>query len=206
MMAGFNENCYEWWQFFIMPFIAGFVGWITNVVALEMTFRPIDFFGIELFRIKDQPWGLFGWQGIIPAKAEKMASTCFDLMTTKLLNVQEQFNRLDPKRFSEVMESGLLLLIDEVLEEVGMEYMPHVWMDLPQDVKDELVVVADLSSSKFLTAFMADMVAHIEDVVDIKEMTVSACVREQRLMVKVFKVSPFRGILIEAHANKLRFR
>ena len=186
-MAGFNENCYEWWQFFIMPFIAGFVGWITNVIALEMTFRPINFFGIELFRIKDQPWGFFGWQGIIPAKAEKMASTCFDLITTKLLNVQEQFNRLDPKRFSEVMESGLLLLIDEVLDEVGMEYMPHIWMDLPQDVKDELVVVADLSSSNFLTAFMADMVAHIEDVVDIKEMTVSACVRERRLMVTVFK-------------------
>ena len=37
-----------------MPFIAGFVGWITNVIALEMTFRPIDFFGIEIFRIKDQ--------------------------------------------------------------------------------------------------------------------------------------------------------
>ena len=41
---------------------AGFVGYLTNVLALEMTFRPIEFFGIELFRIKGQPWGFFGWQ------------------------------------------------------------------------------------------------------------------------------------------------
>jgi len=187
MTIGFNECEYEWWQFFIMPFIAGVVGWITNVLALEMTFRPIDFVGIEIFRLKDQPWGLFGWQGIIPCKAEKMASTCFDLMTQKLLNVQDQFSRLDPKRFGEEMEGGVLLMIDSIIEEVAMEYMPQLWAELPQEVRDEMVVVADLSSASFLTAFMADMVEHIEDVVDIKEMTVSACVRERHLMVKVFK-------------------
>lgn len=26
--------------------------------------------GIELFRIKDEPWALFGWQGIIPTKGK----------------------------------------------------------------------------------------------------------------------------------------
>ena len=61
------------------------MGYITNFLALEMTFRPIEFFGYEFLRIKNQPWGIFGWQGIIPTKAEKMASVTFDLMTTKLL-------------------------------------------------------------------------------------------------------------------------
>ena len=62
-----------------IPNRAGVVGYITNVLALEMTFRPIEFFGPEIFRIKNQPWGLFGWQGIIPTKAEKMASGKDDL-------------------------------------------------------------------------------------------------------------------------------
>lgn len=101
--------------------------------------------------------------------------------------MQDQFRRIDPKRFSEVMEAGVLLMIDDILNEVGLEYMPRVWKELPTDVKDELVVLADLSSASFLEAFMADMIEHIEDVVDIKEMTVSACVRERHLMVKVFK-------------------
>jgi hypothetical protein len=33
--------------------------------------------------------GLFGWQGIIPCKAGKMAGICAKLMTEKLINVTE---------------------------------------------------------------------------------------------------------------------
>ena len=74
---------YEWWEYALIPFIAGIVGYATNVVALHLTFYPLEFVGIEIFRLENQPWGLFGWQGIIPTKAEKMASTCFDLMTRR---------------------------------------------------------------------------------------------------------------------------
>lgn len=89
-----------------MPFISGFIGWITNVLALEMTFHPIQFVGLNWIRWPNQPLGLFGWQGIIPCKAEKMASICFELLMTKLFDVKEVFQRLDPAKFSEVMERG----------------------------------------------------------------------------------------------------
>eukprot|EP00985_Skeletonema_marinoi_P003737 scaffold1616_cov173-Skeletonema_marinoi.AAC.9 len=59
---GYGVGGYPLWYYLIQPVIAGFVGYLTNVLALEMTFRPIEFFGIELFRIKGQPWGFFGWQ------------------------------------------------------------------------------------------------------------------------------------------------
>uniref|UniRef100_A0A7S4NF87 DUF445 domain-containing protein n=1 Tax=Odontella aurita TaxID=265563 RepID=A0A7S4NF87_9STRA len=184
---GFNVGCYEWWEYFIMPFMAGIVGWFTNVLALEMTFRPIEFFGIELFRIRNQPWGLFGWQGIIPTKAEKMASICFDLMTTKLLDIHEIFSRLRPEKFSEVMEDGVLLLMDSIINEVANEYMPTAWQKLPQDVKDEIVIMGDKASSEFLTAFMSDMQEHVDDVLDIKQMTVAACVKNKPLVNKIFQ-------------------
>eukprot|EP00566_Odontella_aurita_P010651 CAMPEP_0113577360 /NCGR_PEP_ID=MMETSP0015_2-20120614/28832_1 /TAXON_ID=2838 /ORGANISM="Odontella" /LENGTH=406 /DNA_ID=CAMNT_0000480945 /DNA_START=231 /DNA_END=1451 /DNA_ORIENTATION=+ /assembly_acc=CAM_ASM_000160 len=170
-----------------MPFMAGIVGWFTNVLALEMTFRPIEFFGIELFRIRNQPWGLFGWQGIIPTKAEKMASICFDLMTTKLLDIHEIFSRLRPEKFSEVMEDGVLLLMDSIINEVANEYMPTAWQKLPQDVKDEIVIMGDKASSEFLTAFMSDMQEHVDDVLDIKQMTVAACVKNKPLVNKIFQ-------------------
>jgi uncharacterized membrane protein YheB (UPF0754 family) len=151
-----------------------------------MTFRPIEFIGCELYRPKNQPWGLFGFQGIIPTKAEKMASVCFDLMTTKLLNMKEIFDRLDPRKFGEVMEDALLLMLDTVVNEVAMEYMPSVWSRLPKEVKDELIVVMNIESESFLVGFMDDIKMHIEDVLDIKTMTVSACVREKRLVNKIF--------------------
>jgi hypothetical protein len=43
---------YEWWQYFIIPWIAGFVGYITNVMALEMMFYPLEFWGIDIFRVE----------------------------------------------------------------------------------------------------------------------------------------------------------
>ena len=166
---------------------AGVIGYVTNVLALEMTFKPIEFFGPEIFRINNQPWGLFGWQGIIPTKAEKMASVCFELMTTKLINLKEIFDRLEPEKFSEVMEDALLLMLDTIVNDVAMKYMPGVWSNLPKEVKDEVIVMMNIESDQFMAAFMEDVKAHIDDILDIKKMTVEACVREKRLVNSIFQ-------------------
>jgi uncharacterized membrane protein YheB (UPF0754 family) len=152
-----------------------------------MTFYPIEFWGIPLFRLKDEPWGLFGWQGIIPSKAEKMASISFELFTKKLFSINEIFHRLDPVRFSEVMGDSILLMMDSIINEVATEYMPTVWQSIPKEVKDDIVVTADLEGNAFMAEFMKDMQDHVEDVVDIKHMTVSACVANKRLIVKIFQ-------------------
>jgi hypothetical protein len=75
--------------YLIIPLISGLIGYVTNVVALKMTFYPLEFVPkhLEFVRVKDQPIGLFGWQGIIPTKAAKMAATSCDIMTEKLFNM-----------------------------------------------------------------------------------------------------------------------
>ena len=176
-----------WWQYFLVPWIDGFVGYITNVLALQMTFAPLEFVGIQLFRLPGQPWGLFGWQGIIPTKAKKMASISFDLITNQLLDIQDIFNQVDPIEFAKVMDDAILLLMDKVINEVAMETMPQTWGNIPQAVKDDIIVTADNESSAFMTEFMKDMQAHIDDIVDIKEMSVNACVQNKHLIVKIFK-------------------
>lgn len=176
-----------WWKYFLIPWIDGAVGYFTNVLALEMTFAPLEFVGIPLLRFPDQPFGLFGWQGIIPSKAKKMATISFDLITTRLLDIQAIFYQIDPEKFSEVMDDAILILLDKVINEVAMETMPQTWGNIPQSVKDDIIVTADNESDKFLTEFMKDMQAHVDDVVDIKEMCVNACVQNKHLIVKIFK-------------------
>jgi hypothetical protein len=95
-----------------------------------------------------------GWQGIIPTKAEKMASISFDLMTKKLFSIHEIFSRLDPKKFSETMEDAVLLMMDNVINEVATQYMPQTWANLPKEVRDDIIVSADNESGKFMLAFM----------------------------------------------------
>ena len=152
-----------------------------------MTFYPIEFWGIELFRIKTEPWGLFGWQGIIPTKAHKMASVSFDLMTQKLFNIKEIFNRLDPVRFSEVMEDGMLLVMDSILNEIADKYMGDAWNNLPQEVQDDVIVTAEQDANEFMAGFMKDLQAHFDDVMDLKAMCVGACVKNKPLLIKIFQ-------------------
>jgi uncharacterized membrane protein YheB (UPF0754 family) len=182
-----EDASYEWWQYFIIPWIAAIVGYGTNVVALVMTFYPIEYRGVNWYRYKDEPWGLFGWQGIIPSKAEKMASISFELFTKKLFDMKAIFYRLDPQKFSEVMSDSVLLMMDAIISEVAMQYMPSAWERLPQAVKDDIIVTADQEGEQFMADFMKDMQDHIEDVCDIKHMTVAACVANRQLIVNVFQ-------------------
>ncbi|GKY91244.1 hypothetical protein MPSEU_000097000 [Mayamaea pseudoterrestris] len=181
------ELIYAWWNYFMIPFIAGLVGWGTNVVALEMTLKPLEFWGINLYRYKDEPWGLFGWQGIIPSKAEKMATICFELMTKRLFSIREVFGRLDPTRFSEVMADPVLLMMDVIINEVAQTYMPNLWESLPKEVRDDIVVTADSECGAFLADFMKDVQDHVDDVIDVKHMSVTACVANKHLIVKIFQ-------------------
>mmetsp|Transcript_5077 Transcript_5077/g.10705 ORF Transcript_5077/g.10705 Transcript_5077/m.10705 type:complete len:423 (-) Transcript_5077:69-1337(-) len=181
---GVDEN--ELWKYLIMPFMSGFVGYGTNWLALKMTFYPLEFWGPELVRIKDQPLGLFGWQGIIPTKAAKMAGTCTDLMTEKLINVKEVFSRLKPAEFSRVMEPGLISIMDTIINETAQQYVPSIWEFLPDTVRDECVLKALEESPQFLTSFMEDVKEHIDDIFDLKHMVVEHCVANKQLLNNIF--------------------
>ncbi|MEL0027686.1 MAG: DUF445 domain-containing protein, partial [Perlucidibaca sp.] len=66
----------DMWLYISIPFISGIIGYVTKVVAIKMMFYPINFWGIKPF---------LGWQGIVPRKAEKMATIAVDLMTERLI-------------------------------------------------------------------------------------------------------------------------
>jgi len=124
-----------------------------------------------------------------------MASICFDLMTARLFSIHEIFGRLDPKRFAEVMDDAVLLMMDQIINEVAEEYMPETWRTIPKEVKDDIVVTADHESGEFLKSFMKDMQAHVEDVCDIKEMSVKACVENKQLIVKIFQECGYKEFI-----------
>ena len=62
-----------WWLWLVIPLVSGLVGWGTNWLAIQMTFYPLEFWPLRVWQMEGSPFGLFGWQGIIPAKAGQMA-------------------------------------------------------------------------------------------------------------------------------------
>lgn len=76
--------------------------------------------------------------------------------------------------------------MDQIINETANEYMPLYWNNLPAEVRDEVVVLADKASPRFLESFISDLQVHIEDVLDVKAMCISACVRNKKLVNKIF--------------------
>lgn len=174
------------WIYITMPFISGFVGYITNVIALKMTFYPLEFWGIPLKRFKDQPIGLFGWQGIIPCKAGKIATIGTRLMTQQLINIQELMGKLDPAMLAHVLEPGMLVMVSSLFERLEAAGLLPEWGRLPSEVRYALVLKVLEDSPPFLAGLMADVTTNIEEVFDLEEMTVGAFVRDKGLLNRVF--------------------
>ena len=77
------------WTYVSIPIVAALVGYITNYVGVKMLFYPIKWRGIPLYRWENQPLGLIGWQGIVPAKRFAMATKMVDVTIARLISVPE---------------------------------------------------------------------------------------------------------------------
>ncbi|RME88447.1 MAG: DUF445 family protein [Candidatus Hydrogenedentota bacterium] len=105
----------------LMPFTYGFVGWLTNVVALKMTFYPIRFVGIW------EPY--LGWQGIVPRKGKYLALKSVNMVTERLIKLDEFFSRVKPEKleaeFQPVLDKELPDIAHKIIEEIHPDLKNH---------------------------------------------------------------------------------
>lgn len=163
-------------RYLSIPLISGLVGWGTNVMAVKMTFYPLEYIGIPPF----------GWQGIIPSKARKMAEKSVDLLTIKLIKIDEQFALLDPKRIAEEIDEPLQELSRKILNEVMEAQMPKVWSSVPNAVKNIMYskVAEDLPT--VVEEMMKDMSEHIKELLNLKTMAVGTLMQDKSLVNQIF--------------------
>ncbi|MDX1960753.1 MAG: DUF445 domain-containing protein [Leptospiraceae bacterium] len=163
-----------------MPFTYGFIGWFTNWVALKMTFYPIKFIGIY------PPY--LGWQGIIPRKAHKMASKSVDIITGRLLKVEEIFDKLEP----ESIEKELRPLVEEIIEDTTRDVMeqisPTLWNVMPENAKKEMIRQAKSQIPEAFRSMVSDLRRNILEVFDLKGMVLKKLSGDNvKLVVDMFQ-------------------
>lgn len=149
-------------EFVSIPIVAALVGYVTNWVGVKMLFYPIQWMGIPIYRLPNQPLGLIGWQGIVPAKREAMAAKLVEVTISKLLKVSEVFAQLDPKIISTLM---LPTLSPVVLG--GIVPKPIV--------------------KHFLTSSSKDLLRHIESLVDIRALVIAGLTTNPRTLGQFFQ-------------------
>lgn len=160
-----------------IPVTSAIVGWGTNVLALKMTFYPVEFFGIKPY---------LGWQGIIPSKAKKMAQISVDLWTTKLVDVKELFSQIKPEKVAEEMRPQFDRMAKEIMDEFMAQQMPDTWNRIPPSAKKIAYARISRDMPKVVTEIMAEVKENIEEVFDIKEMVINRLSQDKSLLNEIF--------------------
>ena len=160
-------------QYFTIPSVAAFVGLTTNWMGVNMLFYPIEYWGTEWYRTSPYtPYGLLGWQGVVPCKTEKMAARLVDIVTEKLLTIEEAFGNLDPNQLAQLL---LPIIEEELLEE------------LPKYYGDLIIRLIRPVLPYVLSQVMSNLQKEIDDILDLKSVVLDAFVRDKKVLVELFQ-------------------
>jgi uncharacterized membrane protein YheB (UPF0754 family) len=146
-----------------MPITSAFVGWLTNWLAIQMTFYPIKFWGIPPY---------IGWQGIIPRKAGKMAAKSVELMTTKLIKVEEIFEKVKPEQLAKELAEPMKKVTSELVEEVGRSANQTVWDLTPGAVREQIAKQVNKETGPLLEGAIKEIKRNILAVFDLKSLVI----------------------------------
>jgi uncharacterized membrane protein YheB (UPF0754 family) len=155
-------------EYLSIPCVAAFVAISTNWVGVKMLFYPIQYFGIDWKRWPDTPYGLFGWQGVVPTKTEIMARRLVKIVTTRLLSLEEAFGRLDPTTLGGLLRAP----IQEAIErDCG-----SIWAAIMKPVLPIL-----------LPLIVKRLQVEIDQVLDLDQIVLEAFVRDKAVLVDLFQ-------------------
>lgn len=167
------------WLYLSIPITSGLIGYVTNVVAIQMMFYPIEFIGRPPY---------LGWQGIIPRKCEKMAGIAVETMVPALISEREIFQRMDPQRVADTLREPAANMVEEVLDEVMSQRWPRVWSLVPPAARARLASGGGGAGANSVVAgVMQDITDIVEVIFDLKRMVIDTLLRDKRLINRIFQ-------------------
>lgn len=166
------------WKYFSIPLGSGVIGWATNWLAVQMTFYPREFIGIRPF---------FGWQGIIPSKAEKMGRIVVEKTLEKLGSMDEFFREMEPEKIAAHLTRTTQAHIEEYTDEVMTERNAVLWENLPQMVRKRVYNRARRAVPQIMDNLIDDIGRHIDELVDLKYMVATQLRDDKGLLIRIFK-------------------
>lgn len=177
----------EFWKYASIPVVAGIVGWLTNWLAIRMTFYPLEPIGRPPF---------LGWQGIIPMKARKMAGIFVDSSLSRLGRLQEVFDGMEPALIARHVVDTMEPRMDELTDEIMLRHNPVLWENLPAFVRQQVYAAARRGLPRHVEALIADIDENVEDLVDLKHMITTQLEGDKELLNRLF---------LESGAHEFRF-
>ncbi|MCW2787639.1 MAG: hypothetical protein JWP74_4156 [Marmoricola sp.] len=167
----------NWAIYLSMPFVAAFVGYTTKLLFLQMLYRPLEFRGI----------GWFGWQGIVPRRAGKVASTTIDILTAELLKPEELLDKFDAQQALEELRGPLEGTVDEIAREVAEQIRPGLWDALPEAGRRALLNRIHAQAPLIVDRLLVELRTDLSRYVDLKYLTVTTLVKNKEQLNDLMK-------------------
>jgi uncharacterized membrane protein YheB (UPF0754 family) len=177
----------RFWQLASIPLTAAVIGWFTNWIAIRMTFHPLHFRGVR-------PW--FGWQGIIPRKADKMARIFVDSSMRRLGSVPELFEGMEPAVIARHVERVLAPRLVHYTDDVLTAAKGTTWQRAPASVRQRIYDIVRAELPRIVRETLADIGRHLENLLDFRHMVVTRLVQDPKLLNRLF---------LESGASEFRF-
>jgi len=160
-----------------VPVVAALVGWLTNWLAIQMSFYPVQFIGI----------GVVGWQGVIPRKAEKMAHICIDRTLQHFGDLNSVYQKLEPQRIVQQVVAQVTPRMDEYIDEVMYEVQPVLWDNLPLFVRARIYQWARQQLPSRIEELVEDFGDDLDELVDLKALLSRELRNHPDLMNRIFQ-------------------
>jgi uncharacterized membrane protein YheB (UPF0754 family) len=186
-----------------IPLFTGIIGYITNWTGVLMLFKPLAFHGISvpglksLFhflpkRVQVLPLlrydGRMGWQGIVPSRADKMASIAVDKGLSKLGSVSDFYRELEPDALAEHLTTLAEEQIRDIVEEIARREHPQLWFNLPTPVREMVHERVREQLPEVLRDLTVELGTNIEQLLDVKQMVIRYFQTRPQLLNTVFQV------------------
>ncbi len=172
-----SVNVIEILKLVSIPVIAGIVGIFTNWLAIKLTFYPLKFVGIP---------PIFGWQGIIPSKARKMAEISVDSTLSRIGSVSDIVEQMDPNIIGEHILDSLGPRAEELVDEIMLKRHRTLWQNLPKQFKELVYMRVQEQLPKIMQDLIDDISPKIESLFDLKLMVIEKLEEDKTLLNKIF--------------------
>ena len=159
----------------LIPLIAGFIGWFTNLLAVKAVLYPVEFIGFP---------PMFGWQGIIPKNAEEMSRSFSELIRDRLVNIEEIFSGIthdDNEELDRIVED----VSQEIIREFSTNIAPDSWARAREKLREYINTLVRRNVRNVTVEILDRMAKEAGDFIDIDAIVREAMIEDRALLGRV---------------------
>lgn len=169
----------------IVALIGAIIGWITNVIAIKLIFRPLKPIKIPIFN--------FTIQGLIPKRREEIAESIGNVVENELLSMNEIVEKL----IKEENISHIVFILKRKINDIVSEKLPSI---LPSAIKNMIFSYIDDLVEKEGETMIKDLAQKVVDKA-IDEISISEIVKGK---INTFELDKIEKIVLSISSKELK--